>query len=79
MSSEDRSGSRGNPRQRSHWLRRVAYWGLVLVVSVVLVVLLLGFFESRDASEVGAAAVTERLPACASCERRAQRDHAGSP
>ncbi|WP_332671373.1 hypothetical protein [Aromatoleum sp.] len=62
MSSEGRSGSRGNPRQRSHWLRRVAYWGLVLVVSVVLVVLLLGFFESRDASEVGATAVTERLP-----------------
>lgn len=62
MSSEGRGGSRGNPRQRSHWLRRVAYWGLVLVVAVVLVVLLLGFFESRDASEVGAAAMSERLP-----------------
>ena len=44
------------PWQRTRRLLRfAAYWLLVLVVSLVLVILLLGFFESRDASEVGAA------------------------
>lgn len=63
MSSEGRGGSHGDPRQRSHrLLQRVAYWGLVLVVAVVLVVLLLGFVESRDASEVGAVAMIVRMP-----------------
>lgn len=36
-------------------LRYTVYWALVLGVSLILVILLLGFFESRDASEVGAA------------------------
>lgn len=45
---------------RPRWPRalgRAAYWLLVLCVSLVFVFLLLLFFESRDASEVGAASV----------------------
>lgn len=54
------------PRRRSRLLRRTVYWMLVLAVSLVLVILLLGFFESRDASEVGAAG---RPPAQRTCPR----------
>lgn len=43
---------------RSRWRRtlaRVAYWLLVLAVSLILVFLLLAFFEARDRGDVGAA------------------------
>lgn len=44
------------PDARSRWPRavgRVAYWLLVLALSLVFVLALLAFFESRDAGEVG--------------------------
>ena len=43
---------------RSRWRRtlaRVSYWLLVLAVSLILVFLLLAFFEARDRGDVGAA------------------------
>lgn len=39
-------------------LARVLYWLVVLAVSVVLLVLLVSFFESRDESQLDAGAVT---------------------
>ena len=42
-------------------LRRVVYWLLVFAVSLALVILLLAFFESRDASEVGAGVPAMRI------------------
>lgn len=39
-----------------HLLGRIIYWLAVLAVSIVLLVLLVQFFESRDDSEVGARA-----------------------
>lgn len=44
--------------ERTRWrqrLGRVVYWLAVLAVSLVLVGLLLAFFESRDASKIGSA------------------------
>ena len=47
-----RAGSRFRWRRT---LARVAYWLLVLAVSLILVFLLLAFFEARDRGDVGAA------------------------
>ena len=47
-----RAGSRSGWRRT---LARVAYWLLVLAVSLILVFLLLAFFEARDRGDVGAA------------------------
>ena len=43
--------------------RTVIYWLAVVVVSLVLVVLLILFFESRDQADVGAAAPRAALQA----------------
>jgi hypothetical protein len=37
----------------SRWLLTFLYWAAVLAVSVVLLVLLVTFFESRDQSGIG--------------------------
>lgn len=39
----------------------ILYWAAVLAVSIVLLVLLVRFFESRDESSVGAAVTTAPL------------------
>jgi hypothetical protein len=41
-------------------LGRIIYWLAVLAVSIALLILLVLFFESRDDSEVGAGAGSER-------------------
>lgn len=43
-----------------HLLGRIIYWLAVLAVSIALLILLVLFFESRDDSEVGAGAGSER-------------------
>ena len=53
MSSADRPRSGGGRSRALHILASILYWGAVLFISLALVVALVLFLESRDASEVG--------------------------